>query len=648
MAVPNNLPQLFTELHRASSSGEYEKGLEIVDKILKEDGGNLKAIHCKIVCLMKNGTFAEALDLIERSDVTLQKELVFEIAYCKYRLNKVQEAYDMLKAIKDPDAHVKELAAQALYRLEQYEDCYASYLDLIKNSADEYELERDTNLAAVAASLSLSRKQPPDNVPELSDDMYELVYNKACMDVGQGNHEAALKKLTAAEDLCRRTLKEEDATDAEIDEELGIIRAQMAFVYQSMGKEDIALKMYNLVLRNKPSDVALVAVTSNNIVTINRDQNVFDSKKRIKSALNDAVETKLSSLQRKNIAVNNCLLMIHTSQLDGARKQVSELRSKFKDAIAEAALLDAAILVKENKFNDAFAVLKKSQDNEDDLNSLELSLTWVGLLLQKGNVAEACNVLKQVRPELGSKLGVVSALVSLYLSQNDSNSVITVLENAINWHKKNNSKVLSSDLLTLYRETSRYLVQNKRAKDAVKMLEELKKANPSNPRVTAQLISAYSQISPQKAAEAMKDLPPIEDEIASVDIDALESSNWSFGAKYVKRLGKVDPSPMPGKEDEKAKKTRKRKKILPKNYDPTVDADPERWLPRWQRSAFKKKKKDKRANQIGKGTQGAVAGDPSETFSKPSPKAGSSAQPTSPVGPRQQRPAGKAKKKGKK
>lgn len=66
---------------------------------------------------------------------------------------------------------------------------------------------------------------------------------------------------------------------------------------------------------------------------------------------------------------------------------------------------------------------------------------------------------------------------------------------------------------------------------------------------------------------------------------------------------------LPGEKKEKVKR-RKRKRILPKNYDPNVEPDPERWLPRWQRSTFKKKKDKRKDKDVGKGTQGAVAGDP--------------------------------------
>jgi signal recognition particle subunit SRP72 len=241
---------------------------------------------------------------------------------------------------------------------------------------------------------------------------------------------------------------------------------------------------------------------------------------------------------------------------------------------------------------------------------------------------------------------MISALVTLYMSLEDKESVVKTLSEAIQWYKKN--KPQSPDLLTLYRENARYLIVFGKTKEAIALLEELRKANPRNPKVIAQLISAYSQIDPKKANEMMKELPSIETEIASVDVEALEESNWSLGAKYVKKTVKAEASPAPGALDkDKKKPKKKRRKILPKNYDPSVDPDPERWLPRWQRSTFKKKKDKRAAQSVGRGTQGAV-GPEAEITSKPSPKPGSSNLPNSPQeGPRQQKPRGKGNKKSK-
>lgn len=47
-----------------------------------------------------------------------------------------------------------------LYRLERYDECKSVYTDLIRNSQDEYEEERKTNLSAVVAAMSQWEKPP--------------------------------------------------------------------------------------------------------------------------------------------------------------------------------------------------------------------------------------------------------------------------------------------------------------------------------------------------------------------------------------------------------------------------------------------------------------------------------------------------------
>jgi signal recognition particle subunit SRP72 len=130
--------------------------------------------------------------------------------------------------------------------------------------------------------------------------------------------------------------------------------------------------------------------------------------------------------------------------------------------------------------------------------------------------------------------------------------------------------------------------------------------------------------------------------LTSIDVDLLETSNWSLGAKYVKKTTKAD-TPIGNTNDSKdKKKKRKKKKKLPKNYDPKAEVDPERWLPRYERSTFKKKKDKRGAQGVGKGTQGAVG----DIDIKPSQRTvTSNAITSSPQGPRQQRPTQKKKKK---
>lgn len=59
---------------------------------------------------------------------------------------------------------------------------------------------------------------------------------------------------------------------------------------------------------------------------------------------------------------------------------------------------------------------------------------------------------------------------------------------------------------------------------------------------------------------------------------------------------------------QKKHKKRKRRGKLPKHYDPNVVPDPERWLPRHERSGFRKKRDRRNRDTAMKGTQGAATG----------------------------------------
>lgn len=634
-----NAKALYSELVLYGDSSEYDKALEIANKILHEDNQDKKAQHCKAVCLIHLQQFEEALKILEKH----VSEAVFERSYCLYRLNKVVEAYDILKSINDPGEREKELIAQVLYRLERYEECFDFYKDLMKNSEDDYENERETNLSAVVCNLYAEKGKEFKNAPKLREDTYELSYNSACIHITQGEYNAAIEKLKAAEELCKTTL-EEDATEEEIEAELAVIRVQHGYALQVLNRNDRALKMYNQVLKSKPSDVAVAAVASNNVVTINKDQNVFDSKKKIKTATAEGLEPKLTSKQRQMIAMNNCLLLLHTNQIDQCRRATQALSKKFPSCAAETALLLAALHCKEKKVQKAVDVLKDFAASHPD-QSVVLSFTLAQLLLAQDHVSQACDTLHSMG-DVSYSLGVTSALVTLYLSLEDKDAAANVLQSAIKWYRKNKSK--SPALSTLIQEAAKIELKNDNPQEASKLLEELRKENPSDLKTLAQLIAAYSQFNPQKAKEVSKQLPPVSEITKNVDVDNLESTSWTMGTRYIKKSGKNEPPSgklNSGDELIQKKKKKHKKGKLPKNYDSNVDPDPERWLPRRERSTFKKKK-DKRGTAIGKGTQGAMAGSEEASMLKASASPGSSATPTSPnvAGPRQAK-GGKQKKK---
>ena len=83
---------------------------------------------------------------------------------------------------------------------------------------------------------------------------YELCYNSACISLSKGNEQEAYEKLRKAEKMCIETFQEdqESMEDQEaLDNEIAIIKVQLAYCFQRMGKCDEAQKIYNEVLKTK-------------------------------------------------------------------------------------------------------------------------------------------------------------------------------------------------------------------------------------------------------------------------------------------------------------------------------------------------------------------------------------------------------------
>uniref|UniRef100_A0A7N6BDC4 Signal recognition particle subunit SRP72 n=1 Tax=Anabas testudineus TaxID=64144 RepID=A0A7N6BDC4_ANATE len=621
-----SVASLWTEVNRCGQNGDYTRALKALTKILHENRDDVTALHCKIVCLIQNGSFKEALNVMNTHSKVLGSEVVFEKAYCEYRLNRVESALKTIEGAPEQTDKLKELYGQVLYRLERYNECKSVYTDLIRNSQDEYEEERKTNLAAVVAAMSQWESTPLEDLG-LPDSTYELCYNAACTLIGQGQLTEAFNKLRQAEGQCIYKIMFvllQDVTEEDIESELAVIHSQMAYIMQLQGRTDEALQLYNQVIKLKPSDVGLLAVTANNIITINKDQNVFDSKKKVKLTNAEGVEHKLAKKQLQAIDFNKALLSMYTNQADQCRKLSSSLQSQ-NPGHPRPVLIQVAQLCREKQHSKAIELLQQFSDQHPESAS-GIKLTMAQLYLVQGHVTKACDVLRSIE-EFKHKPGMVSALVTMYSHEEDIDSAIDVFKQAIEHYQSEQPG--SAVHLALVREAANFKLKYGRKKEAISDLEQL------------------WNIWQKKHKILSKHLPSADTMAFNVDVDELENSH---GATYVrKKAAKVIGETLPkeqGQVEIKKKKKKKRGK-LPKNYDPKATPDPERWLPMRERSYYRGKKKGKKKEQIGKGTQGATAGASAElqassppTSPRPGSATGSSAAPASNIiPPRQQKPA---------
>uniref|UniRef100_A0A8C0ARC2 Signal recognition particle subunit SRP72 n=1 Tax=Buteo japonicus TaxID=224669 RepID=A0A8C0ARC2_9AVES len=582
-------------------------------QILQISKDDVTALQCKVVCLIQNGNFKEALSVINTHTKVLTSDIIaFEKAYCEYRLNRIENALKTIQSASQQTDKLKELYGQVLYRLERYDDCLATYRDLIRNSQDEYEEERKTNLSAVVAAQSTWEKVMPEDLG-LREATYELCYNSACALIGQGKLNEAMKKLQKAEGEER--------------------------------KATVNNNVLSTFLNCRPTDVGLLAVIANNIITINKDQNVFDSKKKVKLTNAEGVEHKLSKKQLQAIEFNKALLAMYTNQADQCRKLSASLQSQSPEHLLPV-LIQAAQLCREKQHAKAVGLLQDFAD-QHPANAAEIKLTMAQLKIAQGSVTKACMILRSIE-ELQHKPGMVSALVTMYSHEEDIDSAIEVFTQAIQWYQQFQPK--SPVHLSLIREAANFKLKHGRKKEAISDLEELWKQNPKDVHTLAQLISAYSLVDPEKAKVLSKHLPSSDTMSLKVDVDALENSH---GATYVrKKAGKLtgDTQQKEQGQGDVKKKKKKKKGKLPKNYDPKVTPDPERWLPMRERSYYRGRKKGKKKDQVGKGTQGSTTAgsselDASRTASSPptSPRPGSAAAVSATsnvIPPRHQKPAG--------
>ncbi|SPP82573.1 signal recognition particle subunit SRP72 [Drosophila guanche] len=636
----------YADVHKFGNNREFDKAVKAVNRILGVAPDDSTALHCKVVCLLQLSKFEEAYKFIEKNRLS---SLVFEKSYCEYRLNKQAQA---LKTIDDAAGaqplppNLKELRTQILYRLERYDECLDSYKDIIKNTSDEYEDERRTNLSAVAANLALDKNK---DIPEVPEDTYEQYFNSACIQSNRQKFTDAERKLRTSEKLCREFLEEEGASEEEILEEVDVIRVQLAYCLQLQGKIKEASTIYAECLRHKPKDAALVAVASNNSVVINKDQNVFDSKKKIRAAMADACEPKLTSRQKQVIALNNCLLALYTNATDQVHQLSQKLAQTYPHVEFEALLIRCSQLGKDKKHKEAIEQLQKFAAAHQS-HQFVSNFAIIQLQLLQGSRRDAIETLLSLG-EAKYKPGIVSALVSLYLGTENKPAASALLKSAVDWYKKNN--VSSGDLSDMWRQAAEFHLRGGASETAASSLEELLKLNPNDMKVLAQLVIAYAQFNPKRALEISRKLPTLETLTTASEIDALEAANWVMSAKAAKKSAnsKIEPSPTtPG--DKKKSHNRKRKGKLPKNYNAEVAPDSERWLPKYERTGFRKKRGGARGKDIIKGSQGMASG-AADQYDMSNRVNITKNSPVTPVfqettpGPRQQhRKGGHKKKKG--
>uniref|UniRef100_A0A7S0RTI0 Signal recognition particle subunit SRP72 n=1 Tax=Chlamydomonas leiostraca TaxID=1034604 RepID=A0A7S0RTI0_9CHLO len=386
--------------------------------------------------------------------------------------------------------------------------------------------------------------------------------------------------------------------------------------------------------------------------------------------LSSALAARMSAAQQRLLTLNRGLAYLLCGRMDAAREVVNALLKQDAAAAPSALwlsphllpLLSAAVLAKEGKGSEADSVLAAAASASGaGVSGVEAAwpvLARAQLALEAGDSARAACVLDALAqpPELSSSPALLATRVALHQQLGTAEGAESLLLKAISTlgpaapakPGKGAPAPASSPVVACLEALVALRLKLGRVPDALAAFGQLRAAQGAGAPMSASTASLLARLvrcvavsdAPSALPTATKlasELPPLAGELRGVDVEALEGAALGARGAAVKRGAddmEVDgrgaaASKAAGRRPPKKKDRAKRKRRLPKGYNPDLPngglptPDPERWLPKWQRTETKRRKKTSAAREKGnvKGSQGAGKVDESLDITKQAARA---------------------------
>eukprot|EP01100_Stratorugosa_tubuloviscum_P014243 TRINITY_DN7494_c1_g1_i1.p1 TRINITY_DN7494_c1_g1~~TRINITY_DN7494_c1_g1_i1.p1 ORF type:complete len:677 (-),score=242.99 TRINITY_DN7494_c1_g1_i1:82-2064(-) len=606
---------LFVELENQIHSSDFEQALLTTQKILQINSEDKEALHCKIVSLIKLNKSEEALTFFES-----QKQLIqffpYEYCYCLYRNKKIKEALIFLDSQNLNSSSSLLLKAQIFFRLEQYEQSIETCEQLEKiHQISSPELTTNLIAALVNCGKVKEAKQLFEKQKDLIGPFYEIDYNIGCGLLTEKNYVEAEKYLNSALEICQKNGENDELSTEEIETEKLIIQAQLACLYQLTNRIPQASELFKKIYKKNPSDSIIAAVVGNNIATLQSNQNLANSLKKMKKIIiNLQSETRITKKQKETLLKNYAILLLQSKKFEEFKEEIQKFENQFEKNNSCLAILNASLLIKESNYDQAIKLIEdqiSSQSNIENLDFARLQLYICQIYLMKNtneSLTKAFNILSNSNNFVKNLPFILSARLAINYQINGSNkSLVIEVDNALTFWKEQ-SENNQSDIFLINQAKEFYfeiLIKSieffRKIKDfeaatqfSVRVLENKNKLNQSQ---LCSLILIISKSAPTTAEQLVKHLSKPSESTEKFNLDQLENFT-QFEEKKIKTLSKATKQLEPSVESNKdiqlkkdKKKKKKKNKRLPKNFNPNKTPDPERWLPKQERTLYKRKMK---------------------------------------------------------
>ncbi|ORC92448.1 putative signal recognition particle protein [Trypanosoma theileri] len=624
---------------------ETSKIVAAVEKILSASPKHVFALRCKVVYLLHQDKHAAALTALQQwalADPSIRdksQEYAFQKAYCLYRSMEYRQAHAVLKRAPhtSEDVASQHLLAQLHYNLEEFEEAARIYETLLAKNAfrdDHEKTELQTNYAAACAAIDAQKTQAI--VHAADEKTADLLYNAATAQLEMHDYTAAMQTLQQAETLCARAhpksrlrsfqdvcaksdvelqalLDVKNSPERSFFNDVAAIWVQMAYVNYETRHEDKASALLNVVLRYRPSSTVTLAVASINWAAIQKHIDFFDTHRKLKMAQNPAVSSRLTSRQRLLVRYNTAMLLLHTSNLNGFRRQVEHIADEYPNSdLTHSLKLALAVLEskKKRQSNDKTVAeylknyqqsvkeqQKQEQNQRNPVVGKMITLIAAQIFFENGDLEHAIESLSSAPEEIRQKPCTLVTLFTWKVQIGDVKGAKQLLIDFIG---------STSKKPTVVREILTWVVQSLASRglyaDAVDVIRAVHTAVPvleQDKEILALMALCLSHYDMPSARACMEKIPEAiftgtsssgsgsssAKKLSSSSLAELESQQPS--RQQIEALGYHRIS---GGEDQadggKVKRTRRRPmRHPPKNLEARVD--PERWLPMSRRSYIK-------------------------------------------------------------
>jgi len=171
-----------TSLLENTTIEDHDEYLKASNAVLKTSKLDTKALHTRVVALLKLDRFDDALRALADGGDKLAQECVLERAYALYKTGKLEDAERVCREGGNHGRGLQHVAAQTAYRAERFEDAGKIYEGLMRGGAEieGEEMDLRINGLAVNAQLSWQGKSKGEGVKNEDMEAFETAYNAAC------------------------------------------------------------------------------------------------------------------------------------------------------------------------------------------------------------------------------------------------------------------------------------------------------------------------------------------------------------------------------------------------------------------------------------------------------------------------------------